>query len=63
MNKVSGAATMGSKGKKDKPNPNQPSTKVKVEKAPKLSNYVADTTPEGEKKDCSTPMLPEYYPK
>lgn len=50
-------------GKKDKPNPNQPSTKVKVEKPPKVSNYVADTTPEGEKKDCTTPMLPEYYPK
>ena len=59
------AAEMGSKNKKekkDKPNPCQPSKK-KEEKPKKPSTYVADTTPLGEKKDCSGPMNAEYHPK
>lgn len=59
-------ADMGSKNKKgpkkDKPNPCQPA-KPKAPKPEKPSTYVADTTPFGEKKDCSKPMLPEYHPK
>lgn len=52
------------KGKKDKPNPNQVSTKPKVEKKVKeVVVYAADTTVPGEKKDTSTPMIPEYVPK
>ena len=60
-----GAAQMGSKNKKekkDKPNPNQPA-KIKEPKPQKPSTYVADTTPLGEKKNCLTPMNPEYHPK
>ena len=49
-------------GKKDKPNPCAPA-KVKEEKPEKPSTFVADTTPVGEKKDCTLPMLPEYHPK
>jgi len=49
-------------GKADKPNPCQPA-KPKVAKPVKPSTFVADTTALGEKKDCSTPMLPEYHPK
>lgn len=58
---ASSAAT-DKKGKKDKPNPNQPS-KPKEAKPEKPSTFVADTTPLGEKKDTSKPMLPEYHPK
>ena len=52
-------------GKKDKPNPCQPSTKPKKDaKAEKPSTFVADTTPLGEKKLCTTGnMLPDYHPK
>lgn len=49
-------------GKKDKPNPCQPA-KPKAAKPEKPSTFVADTTPLGEKKDCTLPMLPEYHPK
>lgn len=66
----SGNAQMGSKkdnkkagGKKDKPNPCQPSKK-KEAKPEKPSTFVADNTPAGEKKDCkNVPMLPDYHPK
>ena len=60
-----GSADMGSKakkGKKDKPNPCQPSTKKKDVKE-KPSTYVADKTPAGEKKDSTLPMLADYHPK
>ena len=50
-------------GKKDKPNPCQPSTKVKAPKEEKKSTFVADDTPVGEKKDFSKPMLDAYHPK
>ena len=57
---------MGSKnkkgGKKDKPNPNQPSKK-KEEKVIKPAFEFVNTTPEGEKKDCSTEMPTAYEPK
>jgi hypothetical protein len=55
-------STKNKADKKDKPNPNQPS-KPKEAKPEKPSTFVADTTPVGEKKDCTKPMLPEYHPK
>ena len=64
---AAGASTDNKKGgnkKKDKPNPNQPSTKPKAEKKVKeVVVYEADTTVPGEKKDTSKPMIPEYVPK
>mmetsp|Transcript_17815 Transcript_17815/g.30199 ORF Transcript_17815/g.30199 Transcript_17815/m.30199 type:complete len:160 (+) Transcript_17815:27-506(+) len=54
--------TKNKKDKKDKPNPCQPSKK-KEDKPEKVSTFVPDNTPFGEKKDCSKPMLPEYHPK
>ena len=60
-------ADMGTKnkkgGKKDKPNPCQPSNKKKDDKAKKVDTFVADNTPIGEKKDSSKPMLDQYHPK
>lgn len=55
-------AGKATKEKKDKPNPNQPA-KPKEAKVEKPSTFVADTTPFGEKKDSTLPMLPEYHPK
>lgn len=53
-------AEMGTKGKKgpkkDKPNPNQPSTKKKPDKPAIDSTFVPDDTPLGEKKDTTKPM-------
>lgn len=55
--------TKEKKGKKDKPNPNQPSTKPKKEKAPPEVIEFVNTTPPGEKKDCSQPMMASYHPQ
>ena len=58
-------ADMGSKNKKgpkkDKPNPCQPSKKKEEAKKPAFE--FVNTTPEGEKKDCSTEMPAAYEPK
>jgi len=63
---AAGGANMGSenkKGKKDKPNPCQPSTKPKVDKPAKESTFIPDDTKPGEKKDCTKAMQAQYHPK
>ena len=65
-----GGAQIGTKdkkgGKKDKPNPCQPSKKKEEKKKEAKPAVVIepDTTPVGEKKDVlSKPMLDAYHPK
>jgi valyl-tRNA synthetase len=59
---IKAAAGKEGKQKKDKPNPCQPA-KPKVAKPEKPSTFVADNTPDGEKKNTTGPMSDAYHPK